>query len=165
MMKHAVLRPASVSDAEQVAAVYLASRAAFLAFAPVVHSAAEVRDWVASVLIPGGGVTVAVGRGSIGPIVGMMSVSRQHGVGWIDQLYLLPSAVGHGLGTQLVEHAKKSLCSPIRLFTFQENVGARRFYERHGFRAIELSDGSNNEEHCPDILYEWVATEPHLLRG
>jgi ribosomal protein S18 acetylase RimI-like enzyme len=163
-VKEAVLRPASVAEAEQVAAVYLASRAAFLPFAPVVHSEAEVRDWVARVLIPGGEVTVAIGRGSIGPIVGMMAVSRQHGIGWIDQLYLLPSAVGHGLGTRLVEHAKKSLGSPVRLFTFQENGGARRFYERHGFRALELGDGSNNEEHCPDILYEWVATEPHLLR-
>jgi len=165
MKKEVVLRPAIAADAGQVAAVYLASRAAFLAFAPVVHSQAEVRDWVARVLIPGGGVTVAIGRGPIGPIVGMMAVSRQRGVGWIDQLYLLPSAVGHGLGTRLVEHAKKSLGSPVRLFTFQQNVGARRFYERHGFRAIEFSDGSNNEEHCPDILYEWVATEPHLLRG
>jgi ribosomal protein S18 acetylase RimI-like enzyme len=164
-VNESVLRPASVADAEQVAAVYLASRAAFLAFAPVVHSEVEVRDWVARVLIPGGGVTVAIRRGSIGPVVGMMAVSRQHGVGWIDQLYLLPSVVGNGLGTRLVEHAKKSLGSPVRLFTFQENVGARRFYEQHGFRAIELGDGSNNEEHCPDVLYEWVATEPHLLRG
>jgi hypothetical protein len=111
-VKETVLRPASVADAEQVAAVHLASRAAFIAFAPIVHSEAQVRDWVATVLIPGGGATVAIGRGSIGPIVGMMVVSRQHGIGWID-----------------------------------------------------LGDGSNNEEHCPDILYEWVATEPHLLRG
>jgi ribosomal protein S18 acetylase RimI-like enzyme len=48
-----------------------------------------------------------------------------------------------------------NLTSPIRLYTFQENDGARRFYERHGFRAIEFGDGSNNEENCPDVLYEW----------
>lgn len=122
-MKEAVLRPASVADAEQVAAVYLAARAAFLTFAPIVHSEAEVRDWVARVLIPGGGVTVAIGRGSIGPIVGMMVVSRQHGIGWIDQLYLLPSAVGHGLGTRLVEHAKKSLGGPVRAFHVPRECG------------------------------------------
>jgi hypothetical protein len=31
---------------------------------------------------------------------------------------------------------------------------ALSFYERHGFRAIAFSDGSANEERCPDVLYE-----------
>ena len=47
------------------------------------------------------------------------------------------------------------LPSPIRLYTFQENQRARAFYERRGFNAVKLSDGSGNEEKCPDILYEW----------
>jgi len=118
------------------------------------HTDDEVRHWIAKVLIPGGGVSVAVDHGSV---VGMMAVSRQDGIGWIDQLYLDPSAVGRGIGTGFVELAKESLGSPVRLYTFQENVGARRFYERHGFRAIAFSDGLDNEEHCPDVLYEWAA--------
>ena len=48
----------------------------------------------------------------------------------------------------------KSLNLSIRLRTFQENLGARRFYEQHGFKIIEFSDGSGNEEHYPDMLYE-----------
>ena len=43
----------------------------------------------------------------------------------------------------------------LELWTFQVNVGARRFYERHGFRAVELTDGSANEEHEPDVRYVW----------
>ena len=43
---------------------------------------------------------------------------------------------------------------PIRLYTFQANLGARRFYERHGFSAIEFTDGEGNRERCPDVLYE-----------
>jgi hypothetical protein len=35
-------------------------------------------------------------------------------------------------------------------------MGARRFYERYGFVPIEWSDGSRNEERCPDILYELI---------
>jgi ribosomal protein S18 acetylase RimI-like enzyme len=150
-------RSATETDAEQVAAVLLASRKAFVAFAPMAHTDGEVRDWVATSLIPGGGVSVAVDRGSNDAIVGMMAVSRQGGVGWIYQLYLHPTVVGRGIGTRFVERAKDSLRSPIRLYTFQENAGARRFYERHGFRAIAFSDGADNEEHCPDVLYEWVA--------
>lgn len=77
------------------------------------------------------------------------------GVSWIDHLYLAPDAVGQGVGTCMLEMAKASLALPIRLYTFQENSAARRFYERNGFRAVSFSDGSNNEERCPDVLYEF----------
>jgi hypothetical protein len=46
------------------------------------------------------------------------------------------------------------LARPVRLYTFQPNEHARRFYERKGFAPIEFSDGSTNEERCPDVLYE-----------
>jgi ribosomal protein S18 acetylase RimI-like enzyme len=150
-------RPATDPDAEQVASVLLASRKVFVAFAPMAHTDNEVRDWVATLLIPGGGVSVAADRGPNDVIVGMMAISQQGGVGWIDQLYLHPSVVGRGIGTRFVELAKASLGSPIRLYTFQENAGARRFYERHGFRVIAFGDGADNEEHCPDVLCEWAA--------
>jgi GNAT superfamily N-acetyltransferase len=150
------IRPATDIDAEQVASVFLASRKAFVAFAPLAHPDDGVRGWVANVLIPAGGVTVAVADASLEAVVGMMSVSQQDGVAWIDQLYLHPSVVGRGIGSRFIESAKDSLGSPIRLYTFQENAGARRFYERHGFRAIAFSDGADNEEHSPDVLYEWA---------
>jgi len=88
-------------------------------------------------------------------IVGMMALTRNEIAGWIDHLYLLPCAVGKGIGTQFIKIAKTTLGSPIRLYTFQANDGARRFYERHGFHAIEFGDGSGNEEKCSDVLYEW----------
>ena len=37
------------------------------------------------------------------------------------------------------------------------NVGAQRFYERHGFVEIDRTDGRRNEERAPDILYAWHA--------
>lgn len=152
-----MFRPATDTDAEQVASVLLASRNAFVAFAPLAHADDDVRAWVANVLIPRGGVSVAVARSSHEGVVGMMAVARQDGVGWIDQLYLHTSVVGRGIGTRFIALAIESLGSPVRLYTFQENAGARRFYERHGFRAIAFSDGSDNEEQCPDVLYEWAA--------
>ena len=38
---------------------------------------------------------------------------------------------------------------------FQKNEGARRFYERHGFTAVEWTDG-DNEEGAPDVRYRWT---------
>ena len=50
--------------------------------------------------------------------------------------------------------ALNRLHGTIRVYTFEPNRGARRFYERHGFSAIAFGDGSNNESRCPDVLYE-----------
>lgn len=145
-------RRAVVADAPSVADVYLASRRTFLPFAPLAHAEADVRRWIARELIPSGCVTVAVVGGEI---AGLMALSRDAERGWIDQLYLAPESVARGIGTRLLERAKRELGGPIRLHTFQANAGARRFYERHGFRALAFGDGSTNEEGCPDALYEW----------
>jgi hypothetical protein len=45
----------------------------------------------------------------------------------------------------------------LQLWTFVSNLGAQRFYLRHGFVEVERTDGAANEEHAPDILYEWSA--------
>ncbi len=152
-MSHSLaLRKASLSDAEIIADIYLASRKEFVSFAPLIHSDVSIHEWVRNTLIPNSDVIVAE---QTGQIVGMMALSKQKGIGWIDQLYLAPQATGQGIGTQLLMYAKTALGAPVRLHTFQENSGARRFYERHGFQVLEFSDGSGNEERCPDILYEW----------
>lgn len=88
----------------------------------------------------------------------MMILEKEQNIGWIEQLYLAPSSVGMGVGSLLVNKTKQTLGSPIRLCTFQQNTNAQRFYEQHGFRIIELRDGSENEEGCPDAVYEWQTT-------
>ena len=65
-----------------------------------------------------------------------------------------PPFVGRGIGSRSLNHALSVLKPPIRLYTFQANVGARRFYERNDFYVIQLSDGRDNEEQCPDVLFE-----------
>lgn len=76
--------------------------------------------------------------------------------GWIDHLYVLPRAQGSGLGSRLLDQAKQSNRS-LQLWTFQRNSGARAFYERRGFDAVRLTDGSGNDEKEPDVLYRWKA--------
>jgi ribosomal protein S18 acetylase RimI-like enzyme len=89
-----------------------------------------------------------------GRIVGVLAVDTSSGGSWITQLYVEPEHCGVGVGTQLLRAALAALPKPIRLYTFQQNVAARRFYERFGFEAIAFGDGSANEEGCPDVLYE-----------
>jgi ribosomal protein S18 acetylase RimI-like enzyme len=76
--------------------------------------------------------------------------------GWIDQLYVLPAAQGHGVGTQLLQVAQRAFAS-LELWTFQRNAQARGFYQARGFVLIEQTDGSRNEEKEPDALYRWIA--------
>lgn len=146
-----VIRHATPLDAPGVADVYLASRKRLLSFAPLAHADAEVRRWIADVLIPTGGVSVAIIQNKV---IGMMALSHDAPIDWIDHLYLHPLVVECGIGSQLLERAKQELGSVIRLCTFQANTAARLFYERHGFQAIAFSDGHANEERCPDVLYE-----------
>lgn len=146
-----LLRSAANADAEAVANILISSRLAFMSYAPAVHSDEEISYWVREILIPAGGVTVAVDGQKV---LGVLALSTADAITWIDQLYVHPDWVGHGIGYRLLQHALDTRLRPIRLQTFQANVGARRFYERHGFRVIALTDGQDNEEHCPDVLYE-----------
>jgi GNAT superfamily N-acetyltransferase len=146
-----LLRPAVSSDCDAIADILIRTRTAFMPYAPSVHSEPKVHRWVQGHLIPSGGVTLATHSNAI---VGVIAVSNDIKYNWIDQMYVTPPHVSKGIGARLLEHALTVLHRPIRLYTFQANAGARRFYERHGFCAIEFSDGLGNEEKCPDVLYE-----------
>jgi hypothetical protein len=41
------------------------------------------------------------------------------------------------------------------LWVFTSNTPARAFYAGHGFVETERTDGSDNEEHAPDVRMEW----------
>jgi hypothetical protein len=54
----------------------------------------------------------------------------------------------------LLNEAKAISPQRLELWTFQGNSNARAFYETQGFRAVEYTDG-RNEENEPDVKYEW----------
>ena len=107
-------------------------------YAPLAHSPEEVRSWVGAFLVPSGGAVVAEVDGQI---VGVMAIEREASCSWITQMAVDPGHVGIGIGSALLQYAFRQCPPPIRLYTFQANLGARRFYERHGFRAVRVSDG------------------------
>jgi GNAT superfamily N-acetyltransferase len=75
--------------------------------------------------------------------------------GLLTHLYVEPGAQGQGIGEALLGHAKRLRPGGLELWVFQKNTGARRFYERHGFRLVRLTDGADNMEREPDALYAW----------
>jgi GNAT superfamily N-acetyltransferase len=83
-------------------------------------------------------------------IVGIIAFTSD----WINQLYVMPEAQAQGIGSKLLAIAQAD-ASLLQLWTFQKNALARQFYEAKGFVAIKETDGSENEEKEPDVLYLW----------
>ena len=139
---------ASPRDAGEIADLYLASRAEALPWLRRVHGDDEVRGWIAHVRLATGETWVAR---EAGRILGFLCLDGED----LDQLYLLPGQFRRGIGSLLLAKARERSPERLHLFTFQRNAAARAFYERHGFRLVDLNDGGRNEEGEPDVLYEW----------
>ena len=120
---------------------------------PTVHTDAEIRAWVVDYMVPNTETWVAE---TAGRIVATMVLDGEMQGDMIDQLYVSPADQGRGVGGRLLAHAKQLRPARLRLYTFQSNSPARRFYEARGFIAKEFNDGSRNEERAPDVLYEWT---------
>ncbi|SDI41614.1 GNAT family N-acetyltransferase [Paraburkholderia phenazinium] len=146
-----ITREATAGDLGGISEVFLRARKELMPFAPLAHSDYAVCRWIADWLIPTGGVSVATD--AQGLILGMMATSEADGVLWLDQLYVSPPWVGHGIGARLLALVISNTRLPVHLHCFAENARARQFYERHGFVAIAFGDGSDNEEGCPDVVY------------
>jgi GNAT superfamily N-acetyltransferase len=144
-----LVRPASRHDTDAIAAVFLASFRG-LTFLPTLHTDDEIRTWIREVMVPEHEVWVAETGGAV---VGIAALADD----LLGHLYVHPDAQGHGVGSALLEVVKQERRGGFRCWVFQRNAGARRFYERHGCRLVELTDGSGNEEREPDALYEWSA--------
>jgi GNAT superfamily N-acetyltransferase len=71
------------------------------------------------------------------------------------QMHVDPDEQNAGIGSALLARAKERRPAGFTLWTFQRNVGARRFYERHGLEVVRLTDGDGNEEREPDVQYAW----------
>jgi GNAT superfamily N-acetyltransferase len=141
---------ATEADARAAADLWLRARRAALGAIPApVHSDDEVRAWFASHVVRDTDLWLAEDRA--GTLLGILVLDGP----WVDQLYVEPGRTGRGIGSALLELAKRERPEGLRLWTFASNTGAQRFYERHGLAEVRRTDGRDNEERAPDILYAW----------
>ena len=78
--------------------------------------------------------------------------------GEIVSVYLLPEYMGRGVGSAFMERCTAELralgCSRILLWVLEENVRARRFYEKQGFTATgEYMDDNIGGRDLREIMY------------
>lgn len=142
------IRSATAEDADAAAELMIRARHAAVPAIPApVHSDAEIREWFTAFVMAEQDVWVATSKGTVDAVLVLTE-------GWIEHLYVDPIKTDRGIGSVLVDHAKAISAGELTLWTFAENTGARRFYERHGFVAIDSTPG-DNEENAPDVKYRW----------
>ncbi len=143
-----MLRRAVHADVPAIAALYRASQWANLPDLPDIHTREEDLAFFSVQMLPNQTVWVIEdGQGGL--------VAYAAGVeGRLNHLFVHPEAQGQGHGSRLLELFRADV-EALDLWTFQENVRARAFYERQGFVAVEFTDGRGNEEKTPDVRYEW----------
>jgi GNAT superfamily N-acetyltransferase len=142
-----MIRRARADDTAAIADVFVAARAGMI-YLPPQPSDDGFRSFIGPEIMRREEVWVAEAGGEV---VGFVTLAGQ----LLDHMYVHPREQGRGVGTALLGRAKSRRPTRLELWVFQRNEGARRFYERHDFRLVRLTDGLDNMEREPDALYEW----------
>lgn len=141
------IRQAGPQDVAAVVALFHSARRACLPYLPVMHTRDEDIGYFSGLIAGPGTVLLAQDGGTPAAFIAF-------GGGWIEHLYVAPERQGQGTGAALLARAQAD-ASALQLWTFQRNEAARHFYAAHGFRELERTDGSNNEEREPDVRLGW----------
>jgi ribosomal protein S18 acetylase RimI-like enzyme len=142
------LRPATIDDAPAVAELFTHTRDACMSHLPKLHTADEDRAWMRNVVFEHCDVWVAEVDGRLAGFVALEGDLLEH-------LYVRPDLHRRGIGSTLLAKARELRPGGFRLWVFQQNAQARRFYESHGLVVLRLTDGAGNEERTPDAEYAW----------
>ena len=140
-----MIRPAVATDLDGIVAVFEPSFAT-LDFLPVLHTHEEHLVYF--------GRAVADGEVYVHEQDGIDGFAALAG-DMLTHLYVAPAAFGRGIGSTLFAEAKRQRPGGFTFWVFQANERALRFYQRRGCTAVRFTDGADNEERTPDVLYEW----------
>jgi ribosomal protein S18 acetylase RimI-like enzyme len=143
------LRRVTTEDMVEVARLFRRSFQHTYPKFPKLHTAEEDLEYLSEEVFFNNEMWIAVDPHGQ-RIVGMIAFTSE----MVNHLYLLPEMQRQGVGSALLELAKRK-GTPLRLWTFQCNEIARKFYTKHGFKIVRETDGADNEERQPDVLFEW----------
>lgn len=146
---HFAIRPIEAADIAATARVWHEAKQAAYWFLPLQMAMTIEEDEAVfrERVLPGNQTWVAVRDADL---LGFLTLNGSY----IARLYVHPESQGSGVGSALLQHAKR--CSPdgLELQTHQRNTQARRFYERRGFKAARFGVSPPPESE-PDVEYHW----------
>ncbi len=141
------LRAGDADDAALIAKIHRAACTPAIPNWPDLHTPEEDVAFFGARVLPVMRVTMAMADEAAAGFIAFTD-------DWVHHIYILPDFWRVKLGTLLLAEAK-SHANALQLWTFQSNARARAFYAREGFREVEWTDGSRNEERLPDVRLEW----------
>ena len=141
-----MLRRATAADADAIAEILTAARAAQSWFPPL-HSPEETHRFVRERLLSENETWVVEENGRILGFAALQGDVLGH-------LFVHPDAQRNGIGTALLEHTERLRPDGFSLWTHQASE-ARGFYDARGLVAVEFTDGARTMEKLPDVRYEW----------
>ena len=113
------------------------------------HTLEDARAFFGARVVPECAIWVAEDREALRGLIALDAP-------WIMHLSVFPGSQGRGIGTALLLQAREHSPKELRAYTFQRNLRARAFYERHGFVAIAFGVSPEPESE-PDVEYRWLA--------
>jgi len=113
------------------------------------HTLEGARAFFAAHVVPACRIEVAEDAGDLAGFIALEG-------SWIRHFAVFPDYQRRGIGSALLGWARRQSPGELRLFTFQRNEKARRFYEHHGFVAIAFGVSPAPESE-PDVQYHWTA--------
>ena len=135
-------------DAPEIAEIHLRARREAMPYLHKPHTDDETREYFTRVVGDRPATWWVAHCGD--QIIGYIWINGES----LDHLYVHPGWQRQGVGLLLLNKAKSLSPRRLELWTFQRNTNARAFYEAQGFRAVEYTEGRNEEDE-PDVKYAW----------
>lgn len=143
-------RSAVEADAAVIARIHMTSRSVTMPYLPPQkRNHDQVTQWVRDVLLRQCRMWVAVRDAEI---IGYAALDGD----MLEHIYLRPDVRRQGVGTLLLDEVRRHSPGGVSLHVFQQNTGARAFYERHGFTVLDTNGGDRNMENLPDMTLRWT---------
>jgi len=149
-----VIRELAGDDVERVGAIWLAASLRAHDFVPAEFWRTDHRVMVGEILPRARGFVHLTGES----IDGFITIQD----GSVGCLFVDPPHQRRGIGQALLDRVKREH-GTLRLNVYAQNAGARRFYEREGFR--ETGRSTCPHTGCPELVMEWRAERGAIPGG